>query len=174
MNKMTNTMELKPNYQNIGNAGEYFMASILSAHGFTTTITLGRAEAYDIIAISPKGKTVKIQVKTAWAKTNSWRLDIKNENVFHDDFFYAFVRLNEMKSSPDYWIIPSKIVAPFIKERHSLWLKTLGKKGQQHNDNNGRTFTIVPDKFIPQGFEFSQINQSQNNLQPILNLDDEK
>jgi len=34
----------KPDLQNIGNCGEYFIASVLSSYGFTTTITLGRAE----------------------------------------------------------------------------------------------------------------------------------
>jgi len=37
----------KPSQQNIGNAGEYFIASILSSHNFISTITLGRAERYE-------------------------------------------------------------------------------------------------------------------------------
>lgn len=58
-------VSMKPDSQNIANAGEYYIASILSTNGFTTTITLGRAEKFDIIAISPKGRTIKLQVKTA-------------------------------------------------------------------------------------------------------------
>ncbi len=34
--------------QNIGNSGEYFIAYKLSCLDFTVTITLGRAEKYDI------------------------------------------------------------------------------------------------------------------------------
>jgi len=48
----------KPDKNNIGNAGEYYIASILSSKGYVTTITLGRAEAYDIIAIRPYGKVI--------------------------------------------------------------------------------------------------------------------
>jgi hypothetical protein len=39
--------------QNVGNAGEYYIASRLSAFNFIATITLGRAEKYDILALSP-------------------------------------------------------------------------------------------------------------------------
>ena len=39
--------------QNIGNAGEYYIAALLSALNFTTTLTLGRAERYDILAVAP-------------------------------------------------------------------------------------------------------------------------
>jgi len=37
----------KPSQQNIGNTGEYFIASILSSHNFISTITLRRAERYE-------------------------------------------------------------------------------------------------------------------------------
>lgn len=107
--------ENKPDKQNIGNAGEYFVASVLSANGFTTTITLGRAEAYDIIAICSKTKkAIKIQVKTSWSNTTNWKLGEKSENNFDNDFFYFFVNLNELKGVPDYWVVSSKIVAKYI------------------------------------------------------------
>jgi hypothetical protein len=50
--------------QNVGNAGEYYIAARLSALNFTVTITLGRAERYDILALHPDGKVYKISVKT--------------------------------------------------------------------------------------------------------------
>jgi len=36
----------------------------LSALDFVVTITLGRAECYDILAVSPRGKVFKFSVKT--------------------------------------------------------------------------------------------------------------
>lgn len=165
--------ENKPDLQNIGNAGEYFMASVLSAYGFTTTLTLGRAEVYDIIAISPKGKTIKIQVKTSWAKTKSWRCGEKNENVFAKDFFYAFVSLNEMKETIEYWIVPSKLVSLFIKKSHKRWLRTLGKKGQAHNDNPGRIFSMVIDKYTPNNLKskIKELIKCKNNINIIFKRD---
>ena len=58
-------METKrTNKNNVWNAWEYYMAARLSAENFIATITLGRAERYDILAVSPKWRTVKISVKT--------------------------------------------------------------------------------------------------------------
>lgn len=161
--------ENKPDNQNIGNAGEYFFASILSANSFTTTITLGRAEAYDILAVNQKtGKVIKIQVKTGWLKkNNSWRLEKKCENVFADDFYYAFLNLNELKESIEYWLIPSELVAKSIKESHQIWLSLPGKKGQKHNDNAGRLFSIKKNKWAPEWLNFEEIDSCKNNLNAI-------
>ena len=104
-------------------------------------------------------------MKTIWYKSNHWRLGQKDENTFADDFFYVFVRLNEMKEHPEYWIVPSQVVSLNIKERHKIWLNMLGKMGQKHNDNPGRTFTIVEDKFTPLGFSY---DLKKNDLNLIL------
>ena len=126
----------KPYRHNIGNAGEYYMASGLSTRGFTTTVTLGRAEKYDLIAINPKGKACKIQVKTLWGTGNVWRMGIKDGKNPHKDLFYAFVRLNDLKkdAAPEYWIFPSKLVAPYIEEGHKIWKSRKGVDGQKHKD----------------------------------------
>lgn len=159
----------KPSQQNIGNTGEYFIASILSSHNFIATITLGRAESYDIIAVSSKGKTVKIQVKTIWAKTKRWLLLKKHEDKIADDFFYAFVRLNEGKEPPEFWIIPSRIVAPFIKKQHKNWLKMAGRNGRPHQDSPMRSFFITKDfPQFPKEFSLDEINKGYNSLEPIL------
>ncbi len=50
--------------QNIGNAGEFYVASLLSAYDCVVTITLGRAEGFDLLVVNPKGHPLKIQVKT--------------------------------------------------------------------------------------------------------------
>lgn len=156
----------KPDLQNIGNAGEYYIASILSARGYTATVTLGRAEKYDILAVNQKtGKTIKIQVKAGWyRKNNTWRLSDKCENLKLDDFFYAFVNLNELKEPIEYWIISSELVARTIKERHKLWLNTLGKQNQKHNDNTGRSFTIKKDKYSPPWLNFEDLEKGKNSL----------
>ena len=103
-----------------------------------------------------------------------WRLREKNESQSADGFFYAFVRLNERKSPPEYWVVSSKIVSDLIKKRHQLWLKAPGKKGQAHNDNPGRTFTVKFDEFFPKEFSLEEINQGYNSLKPILEFEKEK
>jgi hypothetical protein len=119
--------------QNVGNAGEYYVASRLSALNFVATITLGRAEKYDILALSPSGKLVKISVKaTQLENTRGFPLSIKDESGQSNDFYYAFVKLNKFEKEPDFWIIPSKIVCPLIKEAHKKWTETLGKNNKKH------------------------------------------
>lgn len=162
----------KPSQQNIGNAGEYYMASILSSHNFISTITLGRAEKYDIIAVSEKGKVAKIQVKTIWKKTKRWVLTKKHEEIIAPDYFYAFVSLNEGKEPPEFWIVPSRIVASFVKKSHKDWLKTPGRNGRVHKDSPMRSFGVTKDfSWFPKGFDIDEINRGYNSLEPILKLE---
>ncbi len=164
----------KPDTQNIGNAGEYFVASVLSANGFITTITLGRAEAYDIIAISPKTKkAIKIQVKTSWSQ-NGWQLSEKDEKS-DDDQFYIFVNLNEFKKCPEYWVFESRVVSKYLIESHNSWLITPGKYGQKHNPTKMRKFIIKKDDHTPIWFDEKYIKdkckEAHNNINIILEID---
>lgn len=136
----------KPDSQNICNAGEYYIASVLSANGFTTTLTLGRAEKYDILAINPKGKTIKVQVKTLFGK-GQWRMNAKNERIKEKDTFYAFVRLNDMEKDIEYWIVPSQIVANFVKTHYEKWLEFPRRDGTKHKEGDWRAFRVTTDKF---------------------------
>jgi hypothetical protein len=148
----------KPNSQNICNAGEYYIASVLSANGFTTTITLGRAEKYDILAIRPTDdKAIKIQVKTLYGKGPQWRMNEKdgvekNRKISDGDIFYAFVRLNDMEK-PEYWIVPSKIVTSYVKKSHIKWKKTPRRDGKEHGKTKVRSFRIESDKYSPPDWE---------------------
>lgn len=130
----------KPNKQDVGNAGEYYIASVLSANGFKVSLLLGNTEKYDLLTISPEGKKSAIQVKTSYGSRNYWQLTEKNEKV--GDFFYAFVKLNNLKNPFEFWIIPSKIVSEKIKLRHKKWMKTPNRKGGKHNPNPRRAFII--------------------------------
>jgi len=134
---------MKLQKQNVGNAGEYFIASRLSALDYTVTITLGRAERYDILALSPQGKLIKISVKTTQLENSKrFPLSQKDEEGASDDFYYAFVKLNNFKKDPDIWIIPSKVVCPLLKYSYEFYLKNPGKEGQQHNDSSMRILPV--------------------------------
>lgn len=128
--------------QNIGNAGEYYIASRLSAKNFITTITLGRAEKYDILAVNPAGKTIKLSVKTRFQKTDRFILSKKDETSKADDLYYAFVLLNEFKSPPMFWIIPSYRVNEIVSRSHADWLKKYRKDGGEHKDSPVRNLWL--------------------------------
>lgn len=131
--------------QNIANAGKYYIASLLSAHNFKVTITLGRAERYDILAVNPNNKTFKISVKTRFKRNvKSFSLSQKDEKDGSNDFYYAFVRLNEFKSEPDFWIIPSKRVNKILSHNHQQWLKINPK----HKDTPMRNLYVEKNETI--------------------------
>ena len=132
--------------QNVGNAGEYFIASRLSALDYTVTITLGRAERYDILALSPKGKLIKISVKTTQLENSKrFPLSQKDEKGESEDFYYAFVKLNNFEKEPDFWIIPSTVVCPLLKHANETYLKIPGKKGQLRNASTMRILPVEMD-----------------------------
>ncbi len=128
--------------QNVGNAGEYYVASRLSAIDFTATITLGRAEKYDILAVGPKGRIVKISVKTTQLdNAKDFPLSAKDEHGADKDFYYIFVKLNNFDKEPDFWVIPSLVVCPMVKKADELYMQTLGRNNREHK---GSTLRILP------------------------------
>lgn len=134
--------EQKTQKQNVGNAGEYYIASRLSEKDFIVTITLGRAERYDIMAIGPRGRFITISVKTTQLeRAKDFPLSVKDEKGQREDFYYAFIKLNKFKKEPDFWIIPSKIVCPIIQKAHKKWEEAPNKDGNRHGFS---TIRILP------------------------------
>ncbi len=139
-----------PNSMNvsIGNAGEYFVAGELERRGFTVAVPMSNVKDFDILAINRKTfEQVAIQVKTTGYKQKKWTLSKKNEDLQGDHIFYIFVALNEM-DTPEYHIVPSKIVAETIKQSHQDWLNSPGKHGQAHNDTSLRNFFDIDDLYL--------------------------
>ena len=154
--------------QNIGNAGEYYTASRLSAENFVATITLGRAEKYDILALSPKGKLVKISVKTKMLESAyDFTLSAKDEKEESKDFYYAFIRLNEFNKEPDFWIIPSEVVCPLLTESHKKWQNTLGRNNRKHGISNVRRLLTrlrgSDELYYPKNWETEMKKYYKNN-----------
>lgn len=131
-----------------GVAGEYLCAGELSRRGYIASITLRNSKGVDILATNEDAsRSVAIQVKTSYGSAPCWVLGEKAEDYYADNLFYVFVNLNH-GNEPHYYVVPSKIVAKTIKEYHQCWLKTLGRKGQKHNDNAMRKFQDEGKKFL--------------------------
>jgi hypothetical protein len=132
-----------------GVAGEYFVAAELSRRGFIASITLKNTRGIDIIASNEAGtKTISIQVKTNQRLRKAWVLSSKGEEFHAKNLYYILVNMIGLDQLPQYYIVPSKVVANSIRDGHALWLKTPGKKGQAHNDSNMRLFTDFKDKYL--------------------------
>jgi len=131
-----------------GVSGEYFVAAELSRRGYISSVTLKNTKGIDILVTNESAtKTIGIQVKTNQNDRKAWVLNSKAEEFYSDDLFYVFVNLVAVGKLPEYYIVPSKIVADTVKAGHKAWLDTPGKNGQEHNDNPMRMFEDKEQKY---------------------------
>ncbi len=132
-----------------GVTGEYFVAAELSKRGYIASITLRNTKGMDILCSNESAtKTVGIQVKTNRGSKRDWILNQKAEDYFADNLFYAFVNLHDNERSPEYFIVPSKTAALFVKEGHASWLSSLGKNGRIRKDGPMRHFMDKEEKYL--------------------------
>jgi len=133
-----------------GVSGEYFVAAELSRMGYIASITLRNTKGVDILAASADGaRSVGIQVKTNRGSRRAWVLNRKAEEYQADSLFYVFVNLNDGRP-PDFYIVPSKEVAAYVRSGHAKWLASPGRHGQPHKDNPMRMFGDKGDKWLGQ------------------------
>ena len=129
-------------------SGEYYVAAELSRLGHIASITLRNTRGIDILCSnSDSSQQVSIQVKTSKKGRNSWMLDRKSEEYYSPKHFYVFVLLNE-NQHPKFFIVPSKIVANYIKTHHRAWLKIPSKSGEKHKDSSLRKFRDLEEKYL--------------------------
>lgn len=133
----------------IGIAGEYFVAGELTKMGYVASITLRNTKGVDILVSNETGsKTRAIQVKSSMKKSNKWILNKKAEVEFNSNLFYVFVNIKEEKQRPDYFIVPSKVVAEYVKKNHQDWLTGKSKNGKQRKDSDIRNFEDSNNKYL--------------------------
>jgi len=130
-----------------GVAGEFFVASELSRRGYIASITLRNTRGIDILCSNSNAtKHVSIQVKTSKKSGNSWILDKKSEEFFSPKHFYVFVSLNF--EYPKFFVVPSRVVAKYIKTRHTNWIKGKKKDGENRKDSSMRKFRDLEEKYL--------------------------
>ena len=110
----------KPDSNQRGLAGEYYVAFILSRLGYDISLTIGRAKILDMTAIGSAGKTINIQVKSTyhgydWLVANRFDPNINS--------IIALVRLGkEAAQRPELYFLPIAIANKLIThkyEKHS-------------------------------------------------------
>lgn len=153
--------------QNIGNTGEYFIAYLLSANNCIVTVTLGRAEGFDLLIVNPYNNTFKISVKTTFYKTKSLMMNKKVEKIKEPDLFYAFVKFDSIDKLPDYWIVPSTVVAERVAIAHQKWLDIPRKDGRPHKDNPMRQFFLENHEYYPPDWG-TTLTQYKSNIDILL------
>ncbi|QRN85696.1 aspartate ammonia-lyase [Clostridia bacterium] len=135
-----------------GVSGEYFVAAELSRRGYIAAITSKNTKDYDLLVSnfedsSESEKTLRIQVKTNQGSRKSWLLSKKCEDIRSESTFYVFVNLNGLEI-PDYYIVPSNIVAEQITESHKKWVKEPGRNNKEHKDTSMRMFNDEEELYL--------------------------
>ena len=121
----------------------------LSRRGYVASITLRNTRGIDILASNASAtKQIAIQVKTNQGTKPEWVLNKKAESFYSDNLFYVFVNLKGSGERPDFYIVPSKVVADFVRIDHQNWLGIPGKSGQPHKDNPVRKFRDPEGQFL--------------------------
>lgn len=133
----------------IGATGEHLVAAELEMRGYNVALPGKNAQLVDILAQHRQSlKTVSIQVKTTVVNSRSWALNNKNESVWDPSFVYVFVSILP-DHQPEFFIVPSKIVAETISSDFKKWVETPGKNGQPHDPSNTlRKFNDPEGKFL--------------------------
>ena len=109
--------------------------SQLALRGFDANMTLGNTKNVDILVSDPKtGRMFKIEVKTHYRNnpahstlfghTLDWVMTQKNESVDYSNLFYVFVNITNDTVYFRFFIVPSTVVARYVKEQHEFWLKS--------------------------------------------------
>lgn len=125
-----------------GVAGEYLVAGELSKRGYIASITLRNTREIDILVSNRDAtKSVGIQVKsTRYSKTRKWLVNKKSEDYYADNLFYVFVNLKEGNQRPDFFVVPSKVVAKYVTRGHKDWMEKPNRLGGKHKDSPMRNF----------------------------------
>jgi hypothetical protein len=121
----------KRSCKNAGDAGEYYVAYMLSRLGISAALTTSGTSAVDIIATIDGSKSISIQVKGSWARSQprQWMVG-KHKPVASPDLFYVFCNMSEditMMNAPEVFIVPSEIVKSISTWQNSVPLFKIAK-----------------------------------------------
>ena len=131
-----------------GVSGEYFVAAELSRRGYLCSITLKNTKGVDVLVSNESSsRLLGVQVKTNNGERKAWLINKKAEKLSEDNLVYVFVNLKKLNELPEFYIVPSKVVAKQVEEGHEEWLHTSAKSGKKHKDTSMRMFRDPDDKF---------------------------
>ena len=131
-----------------GVAGEYFVAAELSRRGYIASISLRNTRGIDILATNAQAsRSVTVQCKTSQSR-RVWMLSDKCEAFIAESHFYVFVALAGPLERPRFHVVPSAIVAKHVRDDHTQWMATPGRRGQAHVDNPVRNFHDGTNEYL--------------------------
>lgn len=151
----------------IGAAGEHYVLSQLFIRGISAgRPPEGPAEIDLIIFDTQTHVRMGIQVKTRIGRGRvRWPMNARHEGISNRNLVYVFVDFGS--AQPVCYIVPSCVVARYVKVSHATWLHRSGARGQKHNDNPMREVRNESRHPIP-GFPNGWMEQYREDWSPIL------
>jgi hypothetical protein len=138
-------------------AGEFAVLSQLALHGYDANMSLGRTKSFDIFVSHPKTKKMfKLEVKTKYRTSSkkstksklfgevvgSWIMNRKHESIKDPTLFYCFAIFCKPTTTFQFYIVPCKVVAKYVREEHQYFLKEKRKEGKKSKYTDIRIFRI--------------------------------
>ena len=106
----------KPDSQQRGLAGEYYVAFILSRLGCDIGITIGRAKIFDMVALGLSGRSIHIQVKSTYSYYD-WL--VAHEFDSGTNSVVALVRLGkDATQKPELYFLPGEKANKLITHKY--------------------------------------------------------
>lgn len=145
------------NSNSVSLAGEFAVLSQLALRGYDANMTLGRTKSVDILVSHPKtGKMFQLEVKTNFQSSRNkpsnskvhgkslsgWIMKRGHEKIVSLNLFYCFVNISKSTNLFKFYVVPSKLVAKYVKEEHAFWLREKKKEGKKIKDSEMRLFRI--------------------------------
>ena len=149
----------------VGIAGEFYIAHVLAKHGFKVNVSLGRTEGFDLFVQNPSGINMTVSVKTTYSnKSKEIIMNKKAEKIIDESLFYAFVRLNMPVGVPEYWIAPSSVVATAMINSDKVWMSKPKRDGSPHKETPMRLFALKTHRLYPDDWE-EQLEHFKGNIE---------
>lgn len=124
---------IKISKNSVSLAGEFAVLSQLVLRGYDANMTLGHTKGVDILVSDPESdKMFRVEVKTSFASkpsrsklfglTLNWMMMDKHETISDRNLYYCFVNIENQTNIFRFFIVPSVIVAEYVRVQHQFWL----------------------------------------------------
>ena len=148
--KQPTKTRLSPN--SVSLAGEFAALSRLALWGYDANMTLGRTKNVDILVSNPTtNQMYQLEVKTNLDSRKrppvsklfgrflgGWMMTEKHETISRPELWYCFVNIGLESKLARFFIVPSAVVADYVRVQHQFWLKS----SPTAKDNPVRLFRI--------------------------------
>ena len=134
MDKSKNKTRISKN--SVSLAGEFAVLSRLALFGYDANMTLGHTKNVDILVSNPTtNQFYQLEVKTGLTSRKrpsvskvhgrflyGWMMNEKHESISRPQLWYCFVAIELDSKAIRYFVVPSDVIAKYVRAEHRLWL----------------------------------------------------